>query len=134
MIEFLRSAEAHLINVGGHPMAAGFTVETEKLFALQEFLENSADILLTEEILTRILKVDCETSTADVLMGAHETMDKCSMLVVEVWNHPKLTPNFADQSTNIMAMTMLNGFTHSRVVDVSTVFGEVWTYDIAFWR
>lgn len=60
MIEFLRSAEAHLINVGGHPMAAGFTVETEKLFALQEFLENSADTLLTEEILTRVLKIDCE--------------------------------------------------------------------------
>lgn len=60
MIEFLRSAEAHLINVGGHPMAAGFTVATEKLFVLQEFLESSADKLLTEELLTRVLKVDCE--------------------------------------------------------------------------
>jgi single-stranded-DNA-specific exonuclease len=60
IIEFLRSANDHLINVGGHPMAAGFTVETKNLKVLQEFLEKSAEELLTEEILTRRLKIDCE--------------------------------------------------------------------------
>lgn len=60
IIEFLRSASHHMINVGGHPMAAGFTIETAKLPALQEFLENEGIKLLTDEILTRSLKIDCE--------------------------------------------------------------------------
>ncbi|MBI5123289.1 DHH family phosphoesterase [Candidatus Roizmanbacteria bacterium] len=60
IIEFLRLHAEHFINVGGHPMAAGFTVETEKLLSLKKVLEDKADELLTEEILTRRLKIDCE--------------------------------------------------------------------------
>ncbi len=60
IIEFLRSHHEHFINVGGHPMAAGFTVETVKLANLQEVLEQMAETLLTEELLTRNLKIDCE--------------------------------------------------------------------------
>lgn len=60
IIEFLRSASDHLINVGGHPMAAGFTVETSKVTLLQEFLEQEADKLLDGETLTRKLKIDCQ--------------------------------------------------------------------------
>lgn len=60
IIEFLRSAQSHLINVGGHPMAAGFTIATEKIKDFQEFLEKEAERLLDTETLTRRLKIDCE--------------------------------------------------------------------------
>lgn len=60
IIDFLRSHLDHFINVGGHPMAAGFTVETAKIAQLQEALEATAAELLTEEILTRTLKIDVE--------------------------------------------------------------------------
>jgi single-stranded-DNA-specific exonuclease len=60
IIEFLRSHTDFFINVGGHPMAAGFTVETEKLVLLQETLEKSAETLVAEELLTRNLRIDCE--------------------------------------------------------------------------
>jgi single-stranded-DNA-specific exonuclease len=60
LIEFLRLHTDHFINVGGHPMAAGFTVETAKLATLQEVLEKSAIDLLTPDLLTRSLKIDCE--------------------------------------------------------------------------
>jgi single-stranded-DNA-specific exonuclease len=60
IIEFLRLHTDHFINVGGHPMAAGFTVETAKLPALQEILEKKAEELLGDELLQRILKIDCE--------------------------------------------------------------------------
>jgi single-stranded-DNA-specific exonuclease len=60
IIDFLRSHHDHFINVGGHPMAAGFTVETAKIGQLQEALEATAAKLLNEEILTRSLKIDME--------------------------------------------------------------------------
>lgn len=60
IIEFLRMHTDHFINVGGHPMAAGFTIETEKIALLQKALEEKAESLLTEELLTRTLKIDCE--------------------------------------------------------------------------
>ncbi len=60
IIEFIRSASKYLVDAGGHPMAAGFTVETAKLVLLQETLEKKAEELLSEEMLTRSLRVDCE--------------------------------------------------------------------------
>ena len=42
IIEFIRSAQEFLVDAGGHPMAAGFTVETEKLVILQKKLEELA--------------------------------------------------------------------------------------------
>lgn len=60
MIEFLRLHTAQFINVGGHPMAAGFSIATENLEALKKLLEKSADELMTPEISERKLKIDCE--------------------------------------------------------------------------
>ena len=60
IIEFLRLHTEYFVNVGGHPMAAGFTVETAKITLLQEALEKNAAKILTEDILTRTLKIDCE--------------------------------------------------------------------------
>jgi len=60
IIEFLRLHTEHFVNVGGHPMAAGFTIETTKIAVLKEALEEKAEGLLTQEVLTRTLKVDCE--------------------------------------------------------------------------
>ena len=60
IIEFLREHGAdHFINVGGHPMAAGFTIETDKIVMLRNVLEVKADELIEEEMLLRKLKIDC---------------------------------------------------------------------------
>jgi len=58
IIEFIRSASHLLVDAGGHPMAAGFTVETEKLFLLANSLEETAEKLLNEEVLTRSIQAD----------------------------------------------------------------------------
>jgi single-stranded-DNA-specific exonuclease len=58
IVEALRSASDILVDVGGHPMAAGFTVETKYLAELQERLERLVDKELDEEKLTRVLRVD----------------------------------------------------------------------------
>lgn len=60
IIEFIRK-HAHLIlEHGGHPMAAGFSVETEKIIMLQDALEKLAGEQLTEDMLRRNLRIDCE--------------------------------------------------------------------------
>jgi single-stranded-DNA-specific exonuclease len=60
IIEFIREAKEFLIDAGGHPMAAGFTVETDKLDLLQEKLETLAEKMVGDSLLTKEIKVDCE--------------------------------------------------------------------------
>ncbi|MGA2967933.1 MAG: single-stranded-DNA-specific exonuclease RecJ, partial [Candidatus Levyibacteriota bacterium] len=47
IVEFLRSASDLMVDVGGHPMAAGFTVETARLELLEKKLYANAKKLLT---------------------------------------------------------------------------------------
>jgi single-stranded-DNA-specific exonuclease len=56
--EFLRTASDLLVDVGGHPMAAGFTVETDKLQLLENKLFTEIEKLLSEKHLQRSLRID----------------------------------------------------------------------------
>jgi len=60
IVEAIRSCSDILVDVGGHPMAAGFTIETKNLTLLQERLEKLADEALDEEKLQRSLRIDTE--------------------------------------------------------------------------
>ena len=60
IIEFIRTSSELLLNAGGHPMAAGFSIETAKIDLLQEALETLAQEQLDEELLQRVLRIDCE--------------------------------------------------------------------------
>jgi single-stranded-DNA-specific exonuclease len=78
MIEFIRSASEFLIDAGGHPMAAGFTVETTKLLKLQKVLEDKAELLLNKDLLTRSLKVDCEIPLSLIGLDLFSSLQKLS--------------------------------------------------------
>ncbi len=60
IIEFIRLSSSLLIDAGGHPGAAGFTVETKKISQLKKLLESLAEKNITEDLLIRKLKIDCE--------------------------------------------------------------------------
>ncbi len=60
IVEAIRSCSDILIDVGGHPMAAGFTIETKNLTILQERLEKLADEALDVGKLERLLRIDAE--------------------------------------------------------------------------
>ncbi len=66
IIEFIRTASDLLVDAGGHPMAAGFTVETSKLSLLRNKVENLAEELLDEELLIRSVKIDCELDLSSI--------------------------------------------------------------------
>ncbi len=60
IIEFIRGSSHLLVDVGGHPMAAGFTVETGKISELEAALHKSFVKVFDQELLTRSIKIDCE--------------------------------------------------------------------------
>lgn len=60
IVELIREASDLLVNVGGHPMAAGFTVETKNLEKLKQRLTDITEAKLTEEKLIRVKKIDLE--------------------------------------------------------------------------
>ncbi|MFC1626915.1 DHHA1 domain-containing protein, partial [Patescibacteria group bacterium] len=58
IVETIRKASDLLVDVGGHPMAAGFTVESSRLESLRERLESIVETELLEELLDRELSIE----------------------------------------------------------------------------
>lgn len=82
IIEFLRIHKKHFVNVGGHPMAAGFTVKTESIEDLTLLLEESALEHVVEDMLLRKLKIDLEVDfdvVSDALYQAMSSLEPFGM-------------------------------------------------------
>ncbi len=60
IIEAIRSCDNLLVNAGGHPMAAGFTIETEKIAQFRVKIQNWARKRITPKMLIKTLRVDGE--------------------------------------------------------------------------
>lgn len=60
IIEIFRKFENLFVNLGGHPMAAGFTIKKDKLKELTQVLQDYMDNKIDEDIFTPILNVDAE--------------------------------------------------------------------------
>jgi single-stranded-DNA-specific exonuclease len=60
IIKAIRELEDMIMDGGGHPMAAGFSIETKKIKEFSKKLEEISIPLLTDELLTRKLKIDME--------------------------------------------------------------------------
>jgi single-stranded-DNA-specific exonuclease len=102
IVEFLRSASDLLIDVGGHPMAAGFTVETAKLDLLEKKLFENAQKLLTKEHLERILRIDLEL---DHLLINDETYSQIQKL--EPFGMANPEPTFLTKNLTISNMKIV---------------------------
>jgi single-stranded-DNA-specific exonuclease len=66
IIETIRKVEELLLEGGGHPMAAGFSIKPGRIGEFIKRINQVARPLLTEEILTKKLKVDLEISFENV--------------------------------------------------------------------
>jgi len=74
--EAIRTCSDLLVDAGGHPMAAGFTVETTKLEVLKTRLEEVAQKQLDEEKLIKKLKIDCELPLKDISLELYQEIRK----------------------------------------------------------
>jgi len=66
IIEAIRQLEDLYLEGGGHPMAAGFSIETKKIGEFSKRMGKIAKGLLTEEILAKKLKIDLELNFEEI--------------------------------------------------------------------
>lgn len=66
IISVLRSFSNLLVDCGGHPMAAGFTIETSKIDYFNKQMITYANNKIKPNMLNKITTVDCEISFKDI--------------------------------------------------------------------
>jgi len=76
IIEAIRTQNELLVDAGGHPMAAGFTVETAKIELLKQRLLELAEKEIGAEMLEKTLKIDLELPLSAISMDLWENIRK----------------------------------------------------------
>ncbi len=74
IVEAIRVASDLLVDSGGHPMAAGFTVETKHIGPVGEKISQVAEEELDEKKLTKSLTIDCEVELTDLNRALYQKM------------------------------------------------------------
>lgn len=97
IIKVLRKMENLMEGVGGHDMAAGFTIKTDKIEKLIEELTKVSKKLLTKEILSKSLKVDFELPFKVVNEGLISELEKFEPTGV---GNP--IPSFVTKKVNVL--------------------------------
>lgn len=78
IVEAIRECQELLIDVGGHPMAAGFTVETKNIELLKLKLLEIAKRDITEDMLLRKLRIDAEIPLSAVSLDLYNAIQQLS--------------------------------------------------------
>lgn len=116
IIEFIRSASDLLVDVGGHPMAAGFTVETSKLAELEKTLSKKAKEILKDGILERVVKIDLEV---DLNLLSFDLYNKLSNLSPFGMGNPE--PVFVSKDVEVTDIRIVgNGRKHTKLKVMDT--------------
>lgn len=101
IIEAIRSVNLHLEG-GGHPMAAGFSMETEKIGEFTEKINAYAKRLLTNEVLERKLKIDCQIGFDQITGKLNEDLKK-----FEPTGLGNFTPTFESMGVEIVGLNLV---------------------------
>ncbi|MEK9171126.1 MAG: single-stranded-DNA-specific exonuclease RecJ, partial [Patescibacteria group bacterium] len=96
LIEALRQAESLLEGVGGHPMAAGFTIKTENIPEFSKIFNKIAAKKLTSEILSRNLAIDARILFSDITHELLVALDEFNPMGIG-----NQTPVFASEKVQI---------------------------------
>lgn len=102
IVEVIRTAEDLLVNVGGHPMAAGFTVETHNLDALARRLNEQLNEQLTESLCTPMITIDAAISFSHVNQSLLSLMQQLSPFGI---GNPQ--PVFASQGVRLTGLKLV---------------------------
>lgn len=74
IVEAIRASNEFLVDAGGHPMAAGFTIETKHIEVFRSQINAYAKEKLTDELLTPIINIESELETSDINQKTHKTI------------------------------------------------------------
>ncbi len=76
IIEAIRTTEDILVNAGGHPMAAGFTIENEKIQEFESRIKKVAAAQITTDMLEKSLRVDTTVPVDLINFDLYELLSK----------------------------------------------------------
>ena len=66
IIEAIRESSELLVDGGGHPMAAGFTIETKNIALFKKKITKYTQRKMTDDILNPIIEIECELQKEDI--------------------------------------------------------------------
>ena len=115
--EHLRTASHLLINVGGHAMAAGFTIESSKI---TEFIQAISSPDISPELLVKKIRTDCEIPLSAIdylLMTRLKEFQPCGL------GNP--TPTFMTKGVQISNIRRLGKLNQHLKFDVNG-FEAIW--------
>ncbi|MBI4991048.1 hypothetical protein HZB96_03045, partial [Candidatus Gottesmanbacteria bacterium] len=102
IVETLHKASELLEDVGGHPMAAGFTVATKNLTLLKSKLQKIATRELDKEKLTRSIKVDMILNLKNVTTDFYNKLQQFAPFGV---GNPE--PTFASYNAEVIGASLV---------------------------
>jgi len=70
IVEAIRAQSEFLVDAGGHPMAAGFSMETRHIASFTEAINKYAKRIMTEDLFTPVLGIECPLEVTDINMDA----------------------------------------------------------------
>lgn len=123
IIEAIRTCSDILVDAGGHPMAAGFTVQTNHLELLKNRLLKVAESILTEDLLLKKLVIDAEIPFSFI---SHSLWEKLSTLAP--FGMGNFEPVFATKDVKIIDVRQIgrdNKHLKLMLLDNETMFEAV---------
>ena len=66
IVEAIRNSSEFLVDAGGHPMAAGFTIESRHIESFTKKINVFAQTVITEEQLIPVINIECQLDPADI--------------------------------------------------------------------
>ncbi len=76
IIEAIRASSEFLVDAGGHPMAAGFSIETKHIDSFTKSINNYAQTIITEEILSPVVEIECPMPKEGITKSNFEVIKK----------------------------------------------------------
>jgi single-stranded-DNA-specific exonuclease len=76
IIEAIRKSDNLLINAGGHPMAAGFSIETSNITKFKLQILKYAEKMITDEMLEKKLKIDMALDLKQINMDLYNQISR----------------------------------------------------------
>jgi single-stranded-DNA-specific exonuclease len=117
-----------LLGVGGHPMAAGFTIETKKIRKFREEFTNSSRKSLASLHLGRILRVDCELELGVINFDLYESIKS-----LRPFGLGNPTPLFLTRNVKVRSLKAVgsNGRHIKLVLEKDGAFAEAIAFDLS---
>jgi single-stranded-DNA-specific exonuclease len=111
IIEAIRAHEELIVEGGGHEMAAGFTIEVEKIPLFTKKINSYAKALLTPELLKRKIKVDTELPFNRITEKVYNMLRH-----LEPYGIGNPTPVFVTRDVTVVSQKLVGSGKHLKLV------------------